>query len=187
VRFTLTGSGAFSTSEDGKMLIKNNTELAAYPSAGGDITLPGITSIGYSAFYGCTSLTSVSFPAAASIGSHAFYGCTSLASVSFPAAASIGSSAFYGCTGLTSITLGATRPSPGTEIFGSITACTVTVRIPASAKAAYDVPNLPGTNFNNSDTTSNNWGNAFRGKGWNGTNYQSGTVNTNITLVFETY
>jgi hypothetical protein len=68
------------------------------------------------------------------------------------------------------------------------TALTVTVKIPESAKSAYGVPNLPGTNFNNSDTSTNNWGNAFRGKGWNGgTNYYNGEVNTNITLVFETY
>jgi hypothetical protein len=47
LRFTLTGTGSLSTLEDGKMLIRNNTELAAYPSANGAIVLPGsITAIG---------------------------------------------------------------------------------------------------------------------------------------------
>ena len=57
----------------------------------------------------------------------------------------------------------------------------VIVRIPSGA-SGYGV--LP---FNNADTSSSNWGNAFRGKGWDGTSYLSGTVNSNINLVFETY
>jgi hypothetical protein len=85
----------------------------------------------------------------------------------------------------------------GTGIFQSDYAGTVTVRIPAGVKANYGVPNLPAVNFNNSNTTNNNWGNAFRGKGWirpiDGPDihisdrYLTGSVNTNITLVFETY
>jgi hypothetical protein len=47
---------------------------------------------------------------------------------------------------------------------------------------------LPATNFNNSNTTANNWGNAFKGKGWNGgSDYGTGFVGNGITLVFETY
>jgi hypothetical protein len=194
VRFTLTGTGALSSSADGKMLIKNNTELIAYPSVGmgvggayADVTLPDITSVGNYAFENCHYLGSISLPAVTSINYSAFEGCNNLTSISFPAATSINYSAFFGIGRLTSVTLGATPPLVGINSFYGYPAYTVTVRIPASAKAAYGVPNLPVTNFNNSDTTDNNWGNAFRGKGWNGTQYQGGTVNTNISLVFETY
>ena len=66
-----------------------------------------VTSIGYSAFYGCTGLTSIALPGSVtSIGLYAFYGCTGLTSIDIPdGVTSIGYSAFSGCTGLTSIDL----------------------------------------------------------------------------------
>ena len=68
------------------------------------VSFPAATSIGYSAFYGCSGLTSgVSFPVATIIGREAFAYCSSLTSVSFPAATAIGKSAFYNCYSLTSV------------------------------------------------------------------------------------
>ena len=66
-----------------------------------------VTSIGYGAFYCCTSLTSVEIPSSVtSIGRMAFLGCTSLTSVEIPSSVtSIGSDAFNKCTSLTSITV----------------------------------------------------------------------------------
>lgn len=67
----------------------------------------GVTSIGSSAFKGCTNLISVTIPQGAhSIDDSAFSGCKSLKSVTIPrsfSASSIGRSAFYGCTSLTEI------------------------------------------------------------------------------------
>ena len=66
-----------------------------------------VTSIGGSAFEGCSGLTSVTIPnSVTSIGRYAFYGCSGLTSVTIPnSVTSIGSYAFYGCSGLTSVTI----------------------------------------------------------------------------------
>ena len=64
-----------------------------------------VVSIGYHAFYNCTSLTSIGdLSACTSIGQKTFYYCTSLTSVGdLSACTSIGSQAFYNCTSLTSV------------------------------------------------------------------------------------
>ena len=51
-----------------------------------DLVIPdGVTRIKYSAFYGCTSLTSVSFPnSLTEIGKYAFHGCTGLTTLDIP-------------------------------------------------------------------------------------------------------
>ena len=94
------------------------------------IVLPGATSIGESAFNGCTALTSVSLPAATSIGDYAFYTCTALTSVSLPAATSIGDGAFYGCVALKSVSLPAAE-TIGENAFQACTALT-SVSLPAA-------------------------------------------------------
>ena len=72
------------------------------------VTIPSsVTSIGYEAFYNCTSLTNLTFEnnsQLTSIGIIAFYKCTSLTSVTIPSrVTSIGDGSFDYCTSLTSI------------------------------------------------------------------------------------
>ena len=67
----------------------------------------GVTSIGDSAFFDCTSLTSVTIPdSVTSIGEYAFYNCTSLTRETIPySVTSIGEYTFYNCTSLTSVAI----------------------------------------------------------------------------------
>ena len=73
-------------------------ETVAYNS-----TTYSVTSIGDSAFYWCSGLTSVTIPnSVTSIEELAFLGCSGLTSITIPnSITSIGRYAFFGCTGLT--------------------------------------------------------------------------------------
>ena len=65
----------------------------------------GVTSIGDSAFYGCSGLGNITIPASVtSIGNRAFWGCSGLGSITIPASVtSIERYAFSDCSGLKSI------------------------------------------------------------------------------------
>ena len=173
-----------------------------------EVNLPKATSIGSGAFHFCTSLVEINLPEATSI-SNSFKDCTSLATVNLPKAADIGQSAFIGCTSLTTVnlpeatsiggdafttqpgstgstaltvTFGAQQPTLGTNTFRYTSSKNVTIKVPSASLDTYS------NGYNNSNTSDNNWGNAFRGKGWSGgTTYLTGTVNTNISLTFVGY
>ena len=90
-------------------------KVAYSPQYTGSVTIPetvtyndvtySVTSIGLSAFYNCTGLTSVTIPNSVTIiDENAFNGCSGLTSVTIPnSVTSIGWWAFHGCSGLTSI------------------------------------------------------------------------------------
>ena len=84
------------------------------------ITIPdSVTEIGDSAFDLCNSLTSVTIgKGVTSIGANAFLNCTSLTSITIPDSVTyIGSYAFYGCNSLTSVTIGKGVTEIGWETF----------------------------------------------------------------------
>ncbi|MBR1922203.1 MAG: leucine-rich repeat domain-containing protein, partial [Paludibacteraceae bacterium] len=108
-------------SVDGVLFNKDKTTLIQYPGGKqGAYTIPNsVTSIGESAFYNCSSITSVTIPnSVTSIGERAFYECTSLTSVTIGnSVTSIGYQAFAFCTGLTSVTIGNSVTSIGDHAF----------------------------------------------------------------------
>ena len=102
----------------------------------------GVTSIGDSAFFDCTSLTSVTIPdSVTSIGEYAFYNCTSLTSVAIPdSVTSIGDDAFSNCKSLTSVTIPDSVTSIGKWAFSeckSLTSVTIPDSVTSIGDAAF--------------------------------------------------
>nr|MCR5155132.1 leucine-rich repeat protein [Butyrivibrio sp.] len=87
-----------------------------------------LTTIGSSAFAGCSSLKSLAFGNApvSRISDSAFYGCVSLTDIVLPASVkSIGRSAFAGCRSLETLTVGADVTSVGKNAFAETGELTV--------------------------------------------------------------
>ena len=116
------------------------------------VTIPNsVTSIGISAFWGCSGLTSVTIPnSVTSIGSGAFAGCRRLTTVTIPnSVTSIGGFAFSGCSGLISISIPQSVTSIGDYAFGDCSGLTeINVE---SANTNYASEN--GVLFNKDKTT----------------------------------
>ena len=101
-------------SDDRKTLVKCPKDFQ------GEYMIPnGVTSIGDSAFWGCSSLTSIIIPNSVTrIGVGAFGNCDSLTSVTIPnSVTSIGAYAFVYCYGLTSVTIPNSVTSIGEHAF----------------------------------------------------------------------
>ena len=98
-----------------------------------------VTSIGASAFGGCTGLTSINIPdSVTSIGDDAFYNCTGLTSITIGnSVTSIGDTAFFNCTGLTSVTIPDSITSIGGLAFGGCTGLT-SITIPENVTSIGD-------------------------------------------------
>ena len=92
-----------------------------------------VTSIGNSAFSGCTGLTNMTIlNSVTSIGNHAFSGCTGLTSVIIlNSVTSIKDTTFFGCTGLTNVIIPNSVTSIGNHAFSGCTGLT-NVTIPDS-------------------------------------------------------
>ncbi len=78
-----------------------------------------VSGIGSYAFYGCSSLSSVTIPnSVTSIGNYAFYNCSKLSTIYIPnSVTSIGNYAFYNCNSLVSVTISDNLKSIGSYAF----------------------------------------------------------------------
>ena len=112
LKWTLTDDGVLTISGTGSMpdydtvLLKSNDLITTAPwGAAMDrvVIEEGVTSIGSSAFHGCSSLTGIIIPdSVTSIGGSAFNGCSSLTNITIPDSVTvIGKAAFLGCSSLT--------------------------------------------------------------------------------------
>ena len=124
---------------DGNLYTKDGKTLIYYANQKKEksFTIPNsVTSIGSSAFYGCSSLTSITIPnGVTSIGSFAFYGCSSLTSVTIgDSVESIGAYAFSWCSSLTNIIVPNSVTSIGEGAFRGCSSLT-SITIPFAGKS----------------------------------------------------
>jgi hypothetical protein len=133
--FHITGTGVFSTAANGKMLIRNGTEVFAMPSASGAVIIPeGITVIGEMSFYR-TAITAVSLPnSLTTIKQSAFNICDKLERIDIPA--SVTAIEDLAIWGVLVIFRGTTVPSMNAGAI-SYSLTTVAVYVPDSSVAAY--------------------------------------------------
>ena len=108
----------------------SNTLLAGCTAT---IIPESVTSIGNSAFSGCSSLTSITIPeSVTSIGAYTFKGCSGLTSINIPeSVTSIGNSAFSGCSSLIAFTIPKNVTSIGEYTFKDCSGLT-SINIPES-------------------------------------------------------
>ena len=102
--FNVDDNNPYYCSEQGVLFTKDKTNLIYYPNAKAtDYVIPNsVITIGYAAFYGCSSLTSIIIPnSVTTIDFEAFSGCSSLTRVNIGnSVMTIGYYAFYGCSSL---------------------------------------------------------------------------------------
>ena len=162
-------NGMLTISGTGKMPIYSDSNIAPwweqYITA--VVIENGVTSIGNSAFKGCSNLTSISIPnSVTSIGKYAFSKCSSLTSINIPnsvktigmsaffscsslssiiipnSVATIEKSAFYDCSGLTSVTIPNSVTSIGDNIFygcSSLTSITLEDKVFAIKSSEFNM------------------------------------------------
>ncbi len=138
------GNTVYSSPEGSNAIIK--TEEHKLVSGCKNTVIPeGVTTIGASAFGGCSSLTEIHIPGSVTlIDAWAFMDCSGLIAVTIPSSVSfIGNVAFNGCTGLTSITVEATTPP--TLDNGAFDNTSIPVYVPCGSLEAYQNYNNTGT------------------------------------------
>ena len=143
------------SSIDGVLYNYVQDALIQCPGAKTSVIIPSsVTSIGSSAFSGCSGLSSITIPnSVTSIGSYAFNGCSGLSSITIPnSVTSIESWTFQDCSGLTSVVIPNSVTSIGTLAFrrcSSLTSITIPSGVTSIKDGAfYECDNLTTLNFN---------------------------------------
>ena len=129
---------------------KDRTTLIAYTSKDTNYIIPdGVINIGDKAFYGCSSLTSISIPnSVTNIGDETFWGCESLTNINIPnSVTNIGDGTFSLCKSLTKINIPNSVTNIGDRAFNECTSLT-NINIPDSVtnigkSAFWRCDNLP--------------------------------------------
>jgi hypothetical protein len=175
--------------------------IDGYTGSGGDIAIPAIlnglpvTAIRGLAFYGQTSLTSVTISnGVASMGNAAFFGCANVTNVTIPnSMTSIAANAFELCTGLASVAIPAGVTNLGDSVFLScsgLTAINVNTTNPAYSSTAgvlfdkakatlIESPEAISGNYTVPNTVTNLGDNAFYGC----SNLTGITLDTNLASI----
>jgi hypothetical protein len=138
------GNTVYSSPEGSNAIIK--TEEHKLVSGCKNTVIPeGVTTIGASAFGGCSGLTEIHIPSSVTlIDAWAFMDCSGLITVTIPSSVSfIGNVAFSGCTGLSSITV--ERETPPTLDNGVFDNTSILVYVPCGSLEAYQNYNNTGT------------------------------------------
>ena len=101
--------------------------IVNYEGTAATLNIPeGVTAIGHSAFYLCSSLTSVKIPSSViNVDEYAFYGCWNLTNITIPnSVTSIGDYAFANCSSLTNVIIGDNVINIGSMSFYNCSALT---------------------------------------------------------------
>lgn len=135
------------SSSDGILFNKNQSIIKQFPAGKpvNEYSIPNtVNTIGYGAFTGCSSLTSIIIPnSVKTIGEWSFYQCNGLKSIIIPKSVeNIESYAFWYCKSLNSITLESYLPPvAGDNVFSSEIYSTAVLNIPYVAFNAYKTRN----------------------------------------------
>ena len=182
LKWRLTDDGVLTISGEGEM---DDYRFSPWHDSGVKRIIIGnrVTSIGNSAFSGCSSLTSVTIPnSVTTIGQAAFNECSLLTSVTIPnSVTTISDKTFLGCQSLTSVTIPNSVTTIGNSAFsycGYLTSVTIPNSVTTIGSEAFsDCHSLTSVNIPNSVTTIG--GSAF----FNCTNLQKVNIGNSVKTI----
>ena len=139
------GNPKYRSDSRGVLFSKDLSIIVQAPGAlSGSYSIPdSVTSIGDSAFWGCSSLTSITIPdSVTTVGNSAFSNCAGLTSITIPnSVISIGDQVFFYCDSLTNITISNSVTNIGYRVFlgcESLTSITIPDSVTSIGTGAFE-------------------------------------------------